>query len=111
MKKLVAHGFTSLEKVVATPEAWSPRYRVSATRLPRRSLPKRERISKGRVPLPAAPIRRPVQRGKAPPGVENDDEDKEVLAMSVADGAGGSGEVEHVEAGPGFERPRRGFGG
>jgi Holliday junction resolvasome RuvABC DNA-binding subunit len=94
MKKLIAHGFTSLEKIVATPEG--------VTDVPGVGEKTAEKIvAQARAYLEAASDDSAPTAGDgksdavvADPAVERDEE---VLAMSVADGAGG---VSDVEPGP-----------
>jgi Holliday junction resolvasome RuvABC DNA-binding subunit len=69
MKKIIAHGFTSVEKVVETPEAVTDVPGVGAKTAEKLIAEARDYLNAG--------------------GIE-----KQVLAMSVADSAGGVAEVE-----------------
>ncbi len=82
MKKIIAHGFTSLEKVVETPEAVTDVPGVGAKTAEKLIAEARDYLN---AEAPAAEIA----------AAETDPtQEKEVLAMSVADSTGGVAEVE-----------------
>ena len=85
MRKLIAHGFTSLEKVVATPEA--------VTDVPGVGVKTAEKlVAQARASLGSAET--PVISDDSAPKDGEPVNEEEVVAMSVADGTGGIAEVE-----------------
>jgi len=90
MRKLIAHGFTSLEKLVASPETVIDVPSVGKKTAEKLLSQARALLGVAETP-PAEPAKDAEDDPVAKPGKVNEDE---VLAMSVADGLGAVAEVE-----------------
>jgi N utilization substance protein A len=87
MRKLIAYGFTSLEKLVATPEAVTDVSGVGVKTA-------EKLVAQARAYLSGAETPSNDVTDKPAPNEDDPVNDEEVLAMSVAEGTGGVAEAE-----------------